>query len=341
MIDSDQPVTNYYPNLESTYMKLDSLDWKSEPSELINYDSILYGFVLSIDDKIIDLQSNPVFQMKMYAEKVNNSNKNVVSKTDIQINKYIKCGEVLKLETTSDNYYNLLYNFTCLDWKYDYKFYPNNSFTDYVKLDLFPCQNCDKSLLYSSKITVLFVSIDIQYDDKGLFINFRPIFNELSIKPEFTNTYKETYKNLYFFNRFFNVMRYMQIKSILKDIRMMKAVKDRIARNSTSMTDPYFSISASFDFNCIQRDVYQTKLMTNLGMLGNICFLLFFIGKIVFAFLKKDENTCYLMNETMYIIDPKEKEKIKLWEMNLKDNFKKQRDGIVLVKEDYHNYNEM
>ncbi len=43
----------------------------------------------------------------------------------------------------------------------------------------------------------------------------------------------------------------------------------------------------------------------------------------------------------MYIVDPKEKEKIKLWEANLKDNDNKKGDGIVLVKEDYHNYNEM
>ncbi len=341
IIDTSQPITTFFPNLESTYMRLDSLDWKSDPPELINLDSIFYGFMLSIDDKISDFKSNSIFEVKLYAEKVRNSDGNVLNKTDIQINKFIKCEEVLKVEGTSDNFFSLLSNFTCLDWKYNYNFYQNNNFTEYVKLGLFPCQNCDRNLLNYSTVTVVFFSLDIVYDSKGMFSNYRPALYEFTLKPEFTNIYKETYTNIFYFFRYFNILKYLPINIYLKDIKMTNSIKDRVSRNSNSTNDPYLSISANFDFNCIQRDLLRTKFMNNLGLIGNICFLCFFVGKIVFSFIKKDENTCYLMNESMYIVDPKEKERIKLWEANLKDNDKKKGDGIILVKEDYHNYNEM
>ena len=132
-------------------------------------------------------------------------------------------------------------------------------------------------------------------------------------------------------------MKFLNLKPTILDIEFVSLDKGNKLRRKN---DPYFTIYSSF-LNVINHaNDYWTNKLISFGLMGNLCFFIFFIGKVIFQYLKKDENTYYIMNETMFIVDPKEKEKIKLWEADLKKDNQK-GEGIVIIKEDYHQYGEM
>ena len=301
---------NYSVNLYTPYKN--AVD-NSNNTKYIDSDYLIYGFlILDSNNKILMIdEDNQYFKIEMYLLTNN------INPKKIDFNYTNNCREVLTSvayssfdlsKIYSDQYFYILSNFSCLNWTQDFILYSSNNISaDHIQIKLLPKNGPVNQTFY-----IYFFYLNLNFNSGGYFTSFQPIFYEYKIINEITYQLNDIYQIQFFYNRVFNFMKKLNLTTKWKDNERLSSSELSTTRKNNN-EGPYLIIDISFSNIIISRETCFSSILINLGLMGNLCFLCFFIGKVIFQYLKQDENTYYLMNETMFIVDPKEKDKIKLW----------------------------
>jgi hypothetical protein len=188
-------------------------------------------------------------------------------------------------------------------------------------------------------------------------MSYLPYLKSFNFNYNYTKQYLISLQSNYFYDMpvnmftggyitpFFSSVDLFELKSetiFLGKTRQISVLDQTTGLYIPKKSNTIFKIQITIKDEIRQVFYFYEAVKNGVGIMGNLIFLLYFIGKLFYFLLNKDKNMDYIMNEVMVIVDPKNQNEIDLLEQVIV-NYKVDDDenNIIVQKKDYLLYNEL